>query len=155
MIQFQAPTKYKSELHFQSIVISEFRILYPNKIGQLINIINDPRINNISIGMVTGASDLFYINNLGVLFIELKLENSRHNKDHVLNQLNFGYNKIFMNHQYIISSSLNRIFESIQDFDNGSLKTEYNIKICIENLKKIKTKTFVFNDLDFYSNYPF
>jgi hypothetical protein len=79
-----------TEARLQFELILWFGQTHPNHRRLLFQVNNDARTARLELGMIAGVSDLIFITPNGeILVIELKADGTRHNVDHMKNQLSW------------------------------------------------------------------
>ena len=136
----------------QAKVVLWFKQKYPQYQKMLIAINNNSisasqAMYHRSMGLSKSAPDLIFLHRGRVLGLELKAPNSRHNKQHVEQQLLFGVKMFENGFFYYMESDFEKIRQTIDVFFEDIEMTEdcvANLESLIEKVKNIKTKTIKF-----------
>lgn len=104
----------KPEEKLQHEIVKFHSHRWPERHGMLFEVNNDTQgmkqaMHRRSMGMVSGAADLIMIHNGTIAGIEVKAPGSRHNPDHIRNQIEWGHQLGANWGWYLISSDENKI----------------------------------------------
>lgn len=132
------------EKKLQCELVVWFSQEYPQLRGLLFEANNDTynvkhAMKRRSMGMISGVSDLIFIipKNGRIAGIELKAENSVHNKQHVKNQLEWGEKIITNGGYYLITSSFVKAKNFIKWLINNHVGLAINCQdICLNSVKE-------------------
>lgn len=142
-----------SETQVQWKMVTAFSQGFPEKRGQLFHVSNE-RNNPIQamkakgIGIFNGVSDLIYftksywITGCAVYGIEVKEENSRHKRDHIIAQMEWGQVLESNGGKWRICKNVEQFLNFITDKPNSD--KGLSISDVQEILKNQKTKTILF-----------
>ncbi len=136
-----------TEQQLQHNLVMWFSQEYPQFRGLLFEINNDTRamkqaMRRRAMGMITGASDLGFIDPLTGMFIgiELKAPGSRHDLKHIKSQIEWGHKVMEAGGMYLMCSELDTIKMFISNVVSGMNGREHEIRknVWIEVLNKIE-----------------
>lgn len=115
-----------TEKQLQFKIVTWFSQTYPEYYGLLFEVNNDTynakhAMARRGMGMISGVSDLIFImpGSGKVCGIELKAPGSRHDKNHIYNQLRWGDFLRKQGAQYIMSSDIDFVKKCITDIIEG------------------------------------
>ena len=138
-----------SEVKIQSDIAREFSVRYPNKRGQLFHISNERNhkvqaFQAAAIGIVNGVSDFLFFEwvpgfGINLLALEVKSPGSRHEVDHIRQQINWGKTLEEQGGSYRLVRSCKEAIDCIE----GNL-CGLSIEEVEEMIHEIKTKTIKF-----------
>ena len=126
---------YQNEKQLQSAMVMKFSQTYPEKNGQLFSVRNttfsvrDGQTQK-AMGMKRGVSDLVFYGQGNMTGIEVKLEGSRHEHEHVTTQYTWGETIIREGGEYFIATSVEGFMSIIE---GGELHPDV---ITLEMLKE-------------------
>lgn len=123
-----------TEQQLQSKIVVWFSQTFPDRRGCLFLVNNDSfnvrdKMKKKALGLISGVSDLVYVYNGIICGIEIKAPGSRHNSDHVRNQIEWGEMIQRSGGFYIISSDQEEIKNFIKHpyhFDLEKIKGRLN-----------------------------
>lgn len=109
---------FSNESQLQNHIVIWFSQRYPNLHGSLFEINNNPRslkeaMYRRGMGMVAGVSDLILIANSKFAGIELKHPSTKHSKDHLKQQRDWGEHVEKQGGYFIMSDNAEEIKEFI------------------------------------------
>lgn len=128
----------KTEAQLQGACVLKFNNEYKKYRGCLCMFKNETNKGAYykTLGLIDGASDLILFNPEfgGVLFLELKLTDSRHEVEHVRDQYNFIKSKEFA-HSGLFIFSVKEFFDAVSLFFSGSSIELFSM--CQKSMKNI------------------
>lgn len=132
-----------TEAKLQSLMVADFSRKRPNEKGLLwstrnITLSVRDGLKQKAMGMVAGVSDLFYFPSI-LKCIEVKLPGSKHNKNHIQIQYDWGRKIQTQRGQYYIVTSLKGFWEVINDQSDFSSDV-YTLNQINDLIKSSKSK---------------
>ena len=86
-----------------------------------------------AMGMVRGVSDLVFVDDGKVFFLEVKMPGKRHDSDHVRNQMRWGSDMSALGNEWMILTCVSDIINVVSSGGIGVKYTLKRVKQLMEN----------------------